>query len=71
MEVPELPYRQSKPTESVGMSKFAPERTSPLKPIRDVSFERAKFVPKPEIIDYKIESMLNNIDNLIDHYDKD
>ena len=53
------------------MSKFAPERTSPLKPIRDVSFERAKFVPKPEIIDYKIESMLNNIDNLIDHYDKD
>lgn len=69
MEVPELPNRLAKQAPPQGLSKFAPERSN--KGLRDVSFDRAKFVPKSEIIDYKIESMLNNIDNLIEHYDRD
>jgi hypothetical protein len=44
------------------MSKFAPFKTNQPK---DASFEKARFIPKSDIIDYKIENMLSNIDNLI------
>lgn len=37
----------------------------------DPTLDRAKFIPKTDIIDYKIDNMLSNIDNLIAHYDKD
>jgi hypothetical protein len=38
---------------------------------KDTSLDRAKFIPKTDIVDYKIDNMLSNIDNLIAHYDKD
>jgi hypothetical protein len=57
-----MPAKHYKPIHEPAMSKFAPFKTNQPK---DASFEKARFIPKSDIIDYKIENMLSNIDNLI------
>jgi hypothetical protein len=57
-----MPAKQYKPIHDPGLSKFAPFKTNQSK---DVSLEKARFIPKTDKIDYRIENMLSNIDNLI------